>query len=71
MHGVERVLRHLQREPIAISWRRGRWVADVCPAGLRQDDSRQAIADGLTLLSDSGKAKATLRISHQYSLSKH
>jgi hypothetical protein len=67
-HGVERVLRHLQREPIAISHRRGRWVADVCPAGLQQDDIRQTIFDGLTLLSDKGQGKATLRISHQYSL---
>tara|TARA_B100001105_G_scaffold12875_1_gene9431 strand:+ start:1591 stop:2070 length:480 start_codon:yes stop_codon:yes gene_type:complete len=67
-HGVERVMRHLQREPIDVSWRQGRWVADACPANLRQDDIRQTVNDGLALLSDRGKGKATLRISSQYSL---
>lgn len=68
-HGAERVLRHLQCHPINVSWRRGRWVADDCPAGLRQDDIAQTLSDGLTLLVDNGQGKATLRISHQYSLS--
>jgi len=66
--GVERVLRHLQREPIELKWCRGRWVADSCPANLQQDDIRQSISGGLAVLSHRSDGEATLHISPQFSL---
>jgi hypothetical protein len=65
-HGVERVLRHLQREPIAMSRRRGRWVVDSCPAGLRQEDINQAVHDGLALPVGGAPGKAELHLSNEF-----
>ena len=67
-YGVERVLRHLLLEPISVRRLRGRWGAVPCPPGLQQDSIRHAIDEGLVLVSDPGKGKATLRMSPQYSL---